>query len=157
LLLFILSCSRNDSIDKDKLAGVIKNYYLLYKKDVKGVEDLVIDSIVPVTKKRQIENSIRESEKKYYYFIEAKDDEYADSTARDIEKLEQELTTAENKRALYYTVYYRLKFIASDMSPRKRQSNLDITSDYKIRPNEVTEKDKTEGIKGEKIFKEYSY
>ena len=107
MLLFILSCSRNDSIDKDKLAGAIKNYYLLYKKDVKGIEDLVIDSIVPVTKKRQIENSIRESEKKYYYFIEAKDDEYADSTARDIEKLQQELTTAENTRALYYTVYYR--------------------------------------------------
>ena len=39
------------------------------------------------------------------------------------------------------------------MSPRRRQSNLDITSDYQIRPNEVTENDKTEGIKGEKYIK----
>src|SRR3954471_8159544 len=92
LFLFLFGCGHKESVDKEKCGVLIKNYYLLYTHDVKGVDNVNIDSIVPVTEKKQMENTIRKSEKKYYYFIEAKDDEYADSTAKVIEKLQQELT-----------------------------------------------------------------
>jgi hypothetical protein len=157
LFVSIIGCSHNNSIDKEKFSSLVKNYYLAQTKDIKSIEDVSIDSIVAVTERRQLEDAIGVKEKKYYYFIEAKDDEYADSTAKDIEQLQQNLKTADNTTPVFYTVYHTVKFIDRDMIPRRRQSNLDVTTDYEIRPNAVTEKDKIEGVKAEKRYKSNSY
>ena len=152
LLWAIVSCNQQDTINKDKFILSVKNYYLMQTKDIKSIDDLKIDSIVPVTEKRQLEDAIAFNEKRYYYFIEAKDDEYADSTAKNIEQMQRKLKTAESSTVLYYTVYHTIKFTGNDQVPRKRQSYFDITSDYQIKPNAVTEKDQLEGIKGERIY-----
>lgn len=157
ILFFITGCSQLDTVDKASFALPIKNYYLLQTKDIKSVDDVSIDSIVPVTEKKRLEDGIAANEKRYSYFVEAKDDEYADSTAKDIEQMQQKLKTADNNKLLYYTVYHTVQFTGNDLVKRRRQSNFDITSDYKIRPNAVTERDKLEGIKGEELYKPYSY
>lgn len=157
LLLFFVSCGHKESIDKNRFILSIKNYYLLQTKDIKSVEDVSIDSIVPVTEKKQLEIALLAKEKKYNYFIEAKDDEFADSTARDMEQIQPKLKTAENSVPVFYTVYHTVKFTGSDMIRRARQSNLDLSTDYKIQANEVTEIDKTQGIKAGPLYKQYSY
>lgn len=156
LLLSIISCNQKDIIDKDRITLSIKNYYAQHPKDIKSIDDVTIDSIVPMTEKKQLEDDISASEKKYYYFVEAKDDEYADSTAKKIEKMQLKLKTAEDKTLLYYAVYHTIKFTGPDLRKRKRQSNLNMEKDYTIRPNSVTESDKIEGIKGEELYKPYS-
>ena len=157
LFLCIVSCNQKESIDKDKFILSIKNYYMLQTKDVKSVDEVSIDSIVPVTEKKQLEDSLQVKEKKYYFFIEAKDDEYADSAAKDMERIQQRLRKAESTIPVYYTVYHTVRFTANDMTKRKRESNFNITSDYQIRPNAVTDRDKTEGIKAEPLYKPYKY
>lgn len=156
LLVTIVSCSQQDIIYKDRFAGAVKDYYLTQTKNIRSVDDVSIDSIVAITERKQLEAAIAFNEKRYTYFVEAKDDEYADSTAKDIEQMQQKLKSAENSAVLYYTVYHTIKFTGIDQVQRRRQSYFDITSDYKIRPNTVTQRDQLEGIKGEEI-KRYSY
>ena len=157
LCLFIVGCAQKETINKEKFVLPVTNYYQLQKKDIKTVDEVNIDSIVPITERKQLEEGIAANEKKYNFFVEAKDDEYADSTARDIEQMRQKLKSAENTTVLYYTVYHTVRFTDSDQVKRKRQSYFDITSDYKIKPNAVTEMDKSVGIKGEALYKRYSY
>jgi hypothetical protein len=158
LILFLVSsCSQTDTIVKENFVLPLKNYYLFQTKDIKSVDDVIIDSIVPITERKQLEDSIASNEKRFYFFVEAKDDEYADSTAIEIKRMKQKLETAENKSILYYSVYHTVKFSGNDQVRRKRQSQLNITHDYKIRPNAVTEMDKLTGVKGEELYKPYKY
>src|SRR3954465_3498958 len=105
LCLFVGCSQKKGTVDKESFLLPVTNYYRLQTKEIKSVDEVTIDSIVPVTEKKQLEEGIATKEKKYYFFVEAKDDEYADSTARDIEQMKQKLKTAENKTTLYYTVY----------------------------------------------------
>lgn len=157
LLVAIISCTEQDIVSKDQFAGVVRNYYLMQRSNIKSIDDLSIDSIVPITEKKRLEDAIAYNEKRYYFFVEAKDDEYADSTAKDIGQMQEKLKTAENSTVLYYTVYHTVKFTGNDEVQRMRQSYFDITRDYKIRPNVVTERDKLEGVKGERLYKQYAY
>src|SRR4051794_19691951 len=98
LFLFLVSsCNQTDKIVKENFVLPVKNYYLFQTKDIKSVDDVTIDSIVPITERKQLEDSIASNEKRFYFFVEAKDDEFADSTAIEIKRMKQKLETAENK------------------------------------------------------------
>jgi hypothetical protein len=158
VVIFFFSCGKKEAVSKERIAEVTRNYYLFQTRDVQSIDDLIIDSIVSVTEKKQLENALQSNEKKYTYFIEAKDDEYADSTSREIERLQEKLKKADDTELLFFTVYHTISFTGKDRIPRKRQSNLDITTDYKIKPNAVTEGDLKEGVKGERLYKKpYSF
>ena len=158
LVVLLISCGQQEVVSKERIAEVTRDYYLFHTRDVKSIEELTIDSIVQVTEKKQLQAAIQTNEKKYTFFVEARDNEYADSTAKEIERLQQLLKTANDTELLFFTAYHTISYTGKDRMPRKRQSHLDITPDYKIKANAVTESDLKEGVKGETLYKKpYSF